>query len=113
MTNNRDQLETIIGELERDERASIQAAVLDTADELRQQLCLELRKLRKSPPVSQAELARRIGTSQPAIARLEAGLADPKLSTLARYAAALGFELHFDCQRVREPAGDSRESVTA
>jgi predicted transcriptional regulator len=73
----------------------------------------ELRELRKSPPVSQAELARRIGTSQPAIARLEAGLADPKLSTIARYAAALGFELHFNWQRVRGPVADSCESVTA
>ena len=51
-------------------------------------------------------LARRIGTSQPAIARLEAGLADPKLSTI-------GFELHFKWQRVREPVANSRESVTA
>jgi DNA-binding XRE family transcriptional regulator len=113
MTNHRDELETIISELERDDHVSTQAAVLDTAEQLRQQLCLELRQLRTSAPVSQAELARRIGTSQPAIARLEAGLADPKLSTIARYAAALGFELHFNWQRVRAPVATSRESLTA
>jgi predicted transcriptional regulator len=30
-----------------------------------------------------------MGTSQPAVARLEAGLTDPKISTLERYAAAV------------------------
>jgi DNA-binding XRE family transcriptional regulator len=111
MTTDRDELDRIVGELERDEDASSQAAVLDAAEELRRQLCLELKELRKSLPVSQMELARRIGTSQPAIARLEAGFADPKLSTLARYAAALGFELHFSWQPVQEPIGKLLEPV--
>jgi predicted transcriptional regulator len=40
--------------------------------------------------LSQTEVAARMGTSQSAVARLEAGAADIRLSTLERYAAALG-----------------------
>jgi transcriptional regulator with XRE-family HTH domain len=40
--------------------------------------------------LSQTAVAARMGTSQSAVARLEAGGSDPRLSTLARYAAALG-----------------------
>ena len=39
------------------------------------------------------ELARRMGSTQPAIARLEAGRVAPSLDTLDRAAAALGVEL--------------------
>lgn len=34
-----------------------------------------------------------MGTSQAALARLEAGEADPRISTVERFAAALGQEL--------------------
>lgn len=54
-----------------------------------------LTALRRAGGRSQAELARLMGTSQPAVARLEAGAADARLSTLARYAAALDHELAF------------------
>jgi predicted transcriptional regulator len=40
--------------------------------------------------LSQTEVAARMGTSQSAVARLEAGQGDLRLSTLERYAAALG-----------------------
>ncbi len=40
--------------------------------------------------LSQTQVAARMGTSQSAVARLEAGQADVRLSTLERYAAALG-----------------------
>ncbi len=39
--------------------------------------------------LSQTAVAARMGTSQSAVARLEAGRSDPRLSTLERYAAAL------------------------
>ena len=39
--------------------------------------------------LSQTTVAARMGTSQSAVARLETGLGDPRLSTLTRYAAAL------------------------
>jgi predicted transcriptional regulator len=40
--------------------------------------------------LSQTQVAARMGTSQSAVARLEAGQGDVRLSTLERYAAALG-----------------------
>jgi predicted transcriptional regulator len=40
--------------------------------------------------LSQTQVAARMGTSQSAVARLEAGLADVRMSTLERYAAAIG-----------------------
>ncbi len=40
--------------------------------------------------LSQKVVAALMGTTQPALARLERGEIDPKLSTLERYAAALG-----------------------
>ena len=53
----------------------------------------QLRTLRKAQHLSQAELARRMASTQPAIARLEAGRVAPRLDTLDRAAAALGVEL--------------------
>ena len=53
----------------------------------------QLRALREAQRLSQAELARRMGSTQPAIARLEAGRVAPSLDTLDRAAAALGVEL--------------------
>lgn len=46
--------------------------------------------------LSQSELAARCGFTQPAIARLEAGDVEPRLSTLLRLADALGepLEIH-------------------
>ncbi len=46
--------------------------------------------------ITQVELARRAATSQPAIARLEAGGTEPTLATLRRIATALGVDLVVD-----------------
>lgn len=46
--------------------------------------------------LSQTEVAARMGTSQSAVARLESGGADVRLSTLERYAEAIGATLSFD-----------------
>ena len=43
--------------------------------------------------LSQTEVAARMGTSQSAVARLEAGTADTRLSTLERYAMTLEMRL--------------------
>lgn len=48
---------------------------------------------RKARGVSQASLALRMKTTQPALARLEGSTHDPRLSTLERYARALEEEL--------------------
>ena len=65
-----------------------------------------IRGLREARGISQKELGRRIGSTQPAIARLEAGRVSPTLETLDRVAAALGVELVVgfeDVQRHQAP----------
>jgi transcriptional regulator with XRE-family HTH domain len=61
-----------------------------------------IRVLREANGISQAELARRIGSTQPSIARLEAGRVSPTLETLDRVAAALGAELVVALEAARE-----------
>lgn len=56
---------------------------------------------RTAAGLSQSELARRMGTNQAAIARLESGRTDPKLSTIDRLNRALGTELVIE---FRQPA---------
>jgi DNA-binding XRE family transcriptional regulator len=46
--------------------------------------------------LTQTELAKRLGTTQSAIARLEGGNVSPSLSTLRRYAEATGAQLRIE-----------------
>lgn len=46
--------------------------------------------------LTQTELGRLLGMSQPAVARLEAGEHEPSLATLARLSRSLGIEFHID-----------------
>ena len=48
---------------------------------------------RRKLGLSQTLVAARMGTSQSALARLEAGESDPRISTVERYALAVGQEL--------------------
>ena len=61
-------------------------------EEARQRRALlnDLVAIRSRSRISQETVAKRVKTSQSAIARLEAGSVDPRLSTLQRYAASLG-----------------------
>jgi transcriptional regulator with XRE-family HTH domain len=59
----------------------------------RRQLAAALTAKRSELGLSQTEVAARMGTSQSAVARLESGEADLRLSTLERYATALGQRL--------------------
>lgn len=51
---------------------------------------------RTKAKLSQAEIARKLGTTQSAIARLEGGGVSPSLSTLRRYAEATGSKLEIN-----------------
>jgi DNA-binding XRE family transcriptional regulator len=61
-------------------------------EEARQRRALlnDLADVRSHSGISQRAIAKRIKTSQSAIARLEVGTVDPRLSTLQRYAASVG-----------------------
>jgi len=59
----------------------------------RRQLVADLTEQRRWAGLSQTQVAARMGTSQSAVARLESGDADVRVSTLERYAAAIGSQL--------------------
>ena len=58
---------------------------------------------RKALQLTQATLARRMETSPTAIARLEAGYVNPRLTTLQRYAVALGLQIEWRVVERRSP----------
>jgi transcriptional regulator with XRE-family HTH domain len=55
-----------------------------------------LTQIRVNAGLSQRDLARRAGTSQPAVARLEQPGANPTFDTVQRLARAAGFELRLE-----------------
>ena len=67
----------------------------------RKDLSTELVTRRRAVGLSQTQVAARMGTSQSAVAGREGGEADVRLSTLERYADAVGLELDW---QLGEPA---------
>jgi len=65
-----------------------------------------LREARVERGLTQAAIAAKIGTTQSAIARLESGDADPRLSTLERYARAVGMTVAVDAPAAAVPSLD-------
>jgi transcriptional regulator with XRE-family HTH domain len=55
-----------------------------------------IREARRRAGLTQAQLAERVGTSQPAIARYERARAMPDLPTLHRIVEACGYELNLE-----------------
>ena len=53
-------------------------------------------RARTAAKLTQAELARRLGTTHSAVARLEGGRVSPSFATLRRYAEATGTRLSVD-----------------
>lgn len=73
----------------------------------RQEVLADLVVRRQAVGLTQADVATRMGTSQSAVARLEAGGVDARLSTLERYAAAVGQRLELRLHGPR-PGEDPR-----
>jgi transcriptional regulator with XRE-family HTH domain len=61
-------------------------------------------KARRRAGLSQAELARRMKTTQSTVARLESGRGQPSTRTLVRFAKATGHRLKISFQPVRGKA---------
>ena len=53
-------------------------------------------RARTKANLTQAQLARRLGTTQSAVARLEGGRVSPSVATLRRYAEATGAKLQIE-----------------
>jgi DNA-binding XRE family transcriptional regulator len=77
------------------ERAALNSefpAMVDAAVETRR-LLRDLAHRRRTLRLSQTVVAKRMGTTQSALARMERGDVDPRLSTVQRYVTALGDQL--------------------
>ena len=61
----------------------------------RRELLRQLVRRREALGLSQRELAAKMGTSQPAVARLESGEVDARGSTIERFAAAVGRRVEY------------------
>jgi transcriptional regulator with XRE-family HTH domain len=81
-------LRELLGDLAEDRE--FQAAMLE--EDLISRVALRVLKARKANGLTQAELAKMIGTHQPGIARIEAGESNLRLRTLAQLALALRCE---------------------
>lgn len=53
----------------------------------------QLVAIRKASPLTQMQVAKAMGVSQSVVARIESGVQDPHMSTLRRYAVAIGAEV--------------------
>ena len=75
-----------------------------------QEIGREIARIRRLRGLTQAELARRVGTQQPAIARIEQGRTLPSLRTLLRIAEALNARLHIHLEPLNAK-GDANAGV--
>jgi transcriptional regulator with XRE-family HTH domain len=89
-------------------RALRRADVRTAYDDLEEEFAFldEVLRARARAGLTQAEVAKRVGTTQSAIARLESGSGkhSPSVATLQRYARALGFRLQIRLVRMRDSA---------
>jgi DNA-directed RNA polymerase specialized sigma subunit len=67
----------------------------------RQTLARNLAEQRRCAGLTQTEIAERMGTSQGQVARFESG-ADTRMSTVARYAAAVGLQISWNIKPARK-----------
>lgn len=97
---------------ERRENAGAAAAVEQGRAAAREAFLLgeRIREAREQLGLTQKELADKVGTSQSAIARAEAGGVIPSLNSLQRYAAALDMRLTIDFEPLDAKSRSSAKS---
>ncbi len=71
-------------------------------------LMMEIAKARSRSGLSQAELARRMKTTQSTVARLESGRGLPSTRTLGRFAKATGHRLKISFEPVKRAKRTAR-----
>lgn len=114
MVKKRDFLDEVIAE--RQARNSAFPAMVEAAQERRRML-RRLAEERSRLGLTQTEVAAAMGTSQSSVARIEAGRADVRISSVERYAATLGRRIEWrlspakrsgSSARTRSPSGAAR-----
>ena len=98
MADDQDFLDEVIAQ--RGEHEPAFSQLVDAALH-RRELLRALAHRREQLGLSQTTVAARMGTSQSSVARLEAGEADARLSTIERFAAAVGHTVEW---RLGRPA---------
>jgi transcriptional regulator with XRE-family HTH domain len=83
---------------------------LDEAN-LRTVIAAYVKELREKAEITQAELAAKIGTTQPGVARVEAGKTMPDLATLHKIACAAS-QMIDDKRKAAAPPKGNRRSVS-
>ncbi|HEX3600578.1 MAG TPA: helix-turn-helix transcriptional regulator [Lacipirellulaceae bacterium] len=82
--------------------AQVQARAIFAAHEAARELVRRLRAAREARGLSLADILERTGMTREALSRLENNEApNPTVRTLARYAAAVGLELHLAAEAPR------------
>ncbi len=76
----------------------------------RRELMRALARARQRGGLSQSQVASRMRTSQPAIAKIESGEVDIRASTIDRYAAAIGGRVEYRFVPVRAGAPAARSA---
>lgn len=74
-------------------------------------LAAELIRARKKAKLTQAQVARRMKTKQPMVARMESGMGWPSMSTISRYAEAVGAQPFLTLKTVRKPRATRRRAA--
>jgi len=103
MADERDFLDEVIAE--RSARNPDFPEMMDAARR-RRELLRALATQRTDRMISQTQLAAAMGTSQSTLARLETTAADTKLSTIERYAHALGMSVQYHLLDAEQGAGE-------
>lgn len=93
-------------------RALARPEVKKAYEELKEEFAFldEVLRARSESGLTQAEIARRIGTTQSAVARLESGSSkhSPSVATLQRYARAVGCRVEIKLVKSRDLTNRSR-----
>ena len=76
---------------------------MDNETKQRQKIIAQLVAARLEQGISQAELARRIGTQRSNLSRLESGMQNPTLDMLLKIASALGKDINLSLADKAEP----------
>lgn len=72
---------------------AIEVVKVKDDDALARQILTDLVNHRKNVGLRQVDVAEKMGIGQPSVSELERGETSPRLSTLSRYAYAVGLEL--------------------
>jgi len=100
--------------LRRDEEADPELAIRVEKERRKMKLGLQIQELREKAKLTQSQLARLIGTSQPAIARMESGDYERlSITTLLRLGRALGLTLEISFKPDKDIAKRASTEVSA